>query len=87
MSNNRAVVSDRIASLLIEEVSNICPLCGKFERTGEEMTNHHINHDPSISEYWNLMRICKTCHADLTKHKTDGTREKRVKLKKKENFS
>jgi len=78
----RKPISDYVNSLLLKEVSNICPLCGRFERTNEEFTNHHINHDSSISEYWNLIRICRECHDDLTEFKTDGIREKRVKLVK-----
>ena len=82
----RTAVSDLIASKLVREVVNTCPLCGNFERTGHEFTNHHINHDPSISEYWNLIRICQPCHDDLTKHKNDGTRERRVRLVKRKLF-
>ena len=83
---NRKVVNDFVKSLLKEEVSNVCPLCGNFEKTGSELTNHHINHDPSKSVYWNLIRICAACHEDLTKYKTDGTREKRVKFVKQRLF-
>jgi len=78
----RKPISDYIYSFLSREVSNICPLCGRFEKTNEEFTNHHINHDPSISEYWNLIRVCQNCHDDLNKHRADGIREKRVKLVK-----
>ncbi len=82
----RTTISDNVKSFLQEEVANCCPLCGKFERTGAEMTNHHINHDPSISEYWNLIRVCKRCHKDLTKYRNDGERECRVKRVKRHLF-
>ena len=83
---NRQPISDQTNSLLIEEVSNCCPLCGKFEKTGKDFTRHHINHDTSKSEYWNLIRICQDCHNDLSKNKTAGTRERRVKLVKRSLF-
>ncbi len=79
MANKRAVIPDLISSMLQVEVGNRCPLCGVFERTGNEFTDHHINHDPSISEFWNLIQICQPCHDDLTKNKNDGTRLKRVR--------
>ena len=72
--------------MLQSEVANCCPLCGNFEKTGQELTNHHINHDPSISEYWNLIRICQTCHDDLSDNRNDGVRERRVKLVKRKLF-
>ncbi len=86
MSKQRKPVPDSVESLLREEVSNRCPLCGDFEKTGEDLTNHHINHDSSLSEYWNLIRICTTCHKEHTKYKTDGVRERRVGLVKRKLF-
>lgn len=86
MSSKRRAVSDRTRSLLKEEVSNVCPLCGRFERTGDEFTAHHINHDPGVSEYWNLVLLCSDCHDDLSKHRTDGTRGRRVRLVKRRLF-
>ncbi len=82
----RAPISDRTKSMLQREVVNSCPLCGNFERTGEEFTNHHINHDSSISDYWNLIRICQTCHDDLTANRNDGIRERKVKQVKRNLF-
>lgn len=82
----RTPISDRVNSMLQVEITNRCPLCGAFERTGSELTNHHINHDSSVSEFWNLIRICQKCHDDLTHNKTDGTRLKRVQLVKRRLF-
>ena len=82
----RKEISDHINSMLVREVGNRCPLCGNFERTGNELTNHHINHDSSCSVYWNLIRICQICHADLTKHRNDGIRERRIRLVKRKLF-
>ncbi|PIR21048.1 MAG: hypothetical protein COV45_02650 [Deltaproteobacteria bacterium CG11_big_fil_rev_8_21_14_0_20_47_16] len=82
----RSAISDHVNSMLQREIGNICPLCGTFEKTGNDFTNHHINHDPSVSEYWNLIKICENCHADLTKHKADGVRLRRIKLVKKKLF-
>lgn len=82
----RRTISDFINSQLSLEVSNRCPLCGIFERTGNDFTNHHINHDPSVSEYWNLIRLCQSCHNDLTENRNDGVRERRVKLVKRQLF-
>jgi hypothetical protein len=74
----RAPISDYVESYLKMEIVNRCPICGKFEKPDDPFTNHHINHDPSISEYWNLIRTCQSCHDDLTKFKEDKSREKRV---------
>lgn len=86
MSVRRQPVSDRVNSLLVEEVSNICPICGQFEKTGKKFTNHHINHDPGISEYWNLIKICQSCHNDFEKNKNDGGRDRRIHLVKRRLF-
>lgn len=82
----RNTISDYVRSLLKSETVNRCPLCGSFEGTTEEFDNHHINHDSSVSEYWNLIRLCRACHDDLTKYKQDGTRERRVRQVKKDLF-
>ena len=82
----RTVISDYVNSLLLAEIINRCPLCGRFEGTIDTFTNHHINHDSSASEYWNLIRICKICHGDLTKHRQDGHRERKVRQIKKDLF-
>jgi hypothetical protein len=82
----RKIISDYIESLLKAEIVNRCPLCGKFERTIENFTNHHINFDSSVSEYWNLIRICWDCHEDLNSHKEDGKRLRKIKQIKKDLF-
>ena len=76
--SDRRVISDYVNSLLLEEVTNRCPLCGKFEGTLDRFTNHHINHDSSKYEYWNLIRICKPCHAKIEKYKNDGRRDRKL---------
>lgn len=75
---DRSVISDYVSSLLLEEVTNRCPLCGRFEGTLDRFTNHHINHDPLVSEYWNLIRICRPCHTKIEKHKHDGRRDRKL---------
>jgi len=82
----RKIISDYIESLLNAEVVNRCPLCGKFEGTKDSFTNHHINFDSSISEYWNLIRICWDCHSDINDHKEDGKRLRKIKQIKKDLF-
>ena len=82
----RRVISDYVNSFLLAETVNRCPLCGRFEGTVDTFTNHHINHDSSVSEYWNLIRICRTCHGDLTKNRQDGKRERKVRQIKKDLF-
>ena len=82
----RSTISDHIESVLKAEIINRCPVCGKFEGTLDKFTNHHINHDPSISEYWNLIRICKKCHEDINKHKDDAKRDRKIKQIKKDLF-
>jgi len=61
-------------------------MCGKFEKTGEQFTNHHINHIKSDSHYWNLIRLCKGCHEDITKNKGDCGRDRKIKQIKKDLF-
>ena len=82
----RKVISDYIESLLKAEIINRCPLCGKFEGTLDKFTNHHINFDRSISEYWNLIRICWKCHENINNHKEDGKRLRKIKQIKKDLF-
>ena len=83
---NRSVISDYVNSLLKAESVNRCPLCGQFEGTTEKFDSHHINHDSSVSEYWNLIRLCRSCHEQLTKYRQDGIRERRVRQVKKDLF-
>jgi len=82
----RKVISDYINSLLMSEICNRCPICGKFEGTTETFINHHINHDSSISEYWNLIRICGKCHNKINKSKYDAIRDRKIKQVKKDLF-
>ncbi len=82
----RQAISDYIESLLKAEILNRFPLCGKFEVTEKPFTNHHINNDSSISEYYNLIRICNLCHDDITEHKADSKRTRKVKQVKKDLF-
>jgi len=84
--SQRKIISDYIESLLKAEIINRCPLCGRFEGTSDKFTNHHINFDNSISEYWNLIRICRKCHDDITKNKEDGKRLRKIKQIKKDLF-
>jgi hypothetical protein len=82
----RSTISDYVNSLLGAETVNRCPLCGKFEGTTDKFNNHHIDHNPSCSEYWNLIRLCDSCHDELTKNKNDGTRERKVRQVKQDLF-
>jgi len=82
----RQIISDYVESILKAEILNRCPLCGRFELTEKPFTNHHINHDSSISEYFNLIRICVNCHNDLTNHKEDTKRTRKVRQVKKDLF-
>lgn len=82
----RKAVSDYIRSSLMMEINNRCPLCGKFEGTKEEFTDHHINHDPLMSEYWNLIRICQRCHDQINNSKQDGKRDRKIRQVKKHLF-
>ena len=70
----------------MSEIVNRCPICGKFEGTTDKFTNHHINFDSSVSEYWNLIRICWECHEITNKHKEDGNRLRKIKQIKKDLF-
>lgn len=81
----RKVISDYVGSLLKAEICNCCPMCGVFEKTGNNFTNHHINNDSCVSEYWNLIRICKECHDEINKGQ-DGVRDKKIRQIKKDLF-
>ena len=83
---SRTTISDYINSLLQAEIVNRCPLCGEFEKTNKPFNNHHINHDPSISEYWNLIKICTTCHNNINDAKDDGKRDRKIRQVKKDLF-
>ena len=78
--SKRKVISDYIESLLKSEIVNRCPICGKLEGTLDNFTNHHINFNSSISEYWNLIRLCWECHEEINKYKEDGKRLRKIKL-------
>lgn len=78
----RKEISDYIKSLLAAEICNRCPICGDFEKTVDTFTSHHINHDNSISEYWNLIRICEQCHKEINSRQ-DGKRDRKIKQIKK----
>lgn len=81
----RQAISDFAASLLGAEVVNRCPLCGAFEGSGSAaFTNHHINGDPSVSEYWNLLRVCRECHD--AQNPQDGGQLRKVKQVKRDLF-
>ncbi len=82
----RKTISDYTESLLKAEITNKCPLCGKFEGTIDKFTNHHINFDNSVSEYWNLIRICWDCHEDINKHREDGKKLRKIRQVKKDLF-
>lgn len=45
-----------------------------------------IYYDSSVSEYWNVIRICKKCHDDINNHKGDGKRLRKIKQIKKDLF-
>lgn len=83
---NRKVVSSYTQSLLKAEIVNRCPLCGAFEETPNAFTNHHIDSDASVSEYWNLIRICWPCHERINEEAEDGTKQRKIKQLKKDLF-
>lgn len=84
----RKGISDDVNSMLQEEVVYVCPLrlsddCERFESLAKPFTNHHINGDSSVSEYWNLIKICEPCHKEIeTKHRNNDAIQRRIKLKK-----
>jgi hypothetical protein len=72
--------------LLKTEIVNRCPLCGRFEETADTFTNHHIDGDRSVSEYWNLIRICSPCHCRINEEREDGKKLRKVRQVKKDLF-
>ncbi len=85
-ASKRKAVSDYVESLLMAEIGNRCPLCGNFEGTSDTFTNHHINHNSSASEYWNLIRICDKCHKKNFMDKDDTKRDRKLRQIKKDLF-
>lgn len=88
-TNFRKAIGDGIGSMLQEEVVCICPLgisktCERFEGLTKPFTNHHINGDNSVSEYWNLIRVCEPCQIEIhEKLRNNGATQKQIRLKKK----
>ena len=82
----RQAISDYAESLLKAEIVNRCPICGTFEETRDTFTNHHIDGDPSVSDYWNLIRICLPCHERIHRVKADGKKLRKIKQIKKDLF-
>jgi len=82
----RRVVSSYTESLLKAEIVNRCPVCGSFEETRAPFTNHHIDGDPAVSDYWNLIRICWSCHERINKQAEDGTKLRKIRQLKKDLF-
>lgn len=76
---DRKPISDWVASLLKDEISGRCPKCGKYEGDSEAFTDHHINGKSSISEYWNLIRLCPVCHQKCEDHKGDAKYVREIK--------
>ena len=61
----REQVAGWIKAVLRDEIMHRCPKCFNFdEHSDEHFQDHHINGDCSISKYWNLIRLCKSCHSE-----------------------
>ena len=87
VEKSRAPISNLIQSLLEDEISRRCPKCGKFEDDiDSHFDNHHINGDASISEYWNLIRLCRPCHDICEENKDKIDYVRRIKRLKKHLF-
>ncbi|KKW39614.1 MAG: hypothetical protein UY85_C0001G0013 [Candidatus Peribacteria bacterium GW2011_GWB1_54_5] len=83
MPQNGAPVSNWVESLLRQEIKGVCPKCGKYESDQSgSFTNHHINGVPSISEYWNLIRLCRGCHDKCENHRGEARYERDIKRMK-----
>lgn len=88
MLGTRQPISDEVVGALKEEVVYVCPLglsdaCDGFEKIETPFTNHHIDLDPSHSDYWNLIRICEPCHKEHNRRGQDGDLQRKIKLRKK----
>lgn len=47
----------------------VCEECGKdCSKNKPELKVHHIDHDPSNSEFYNLKALCRTCHSKIHPH-------------------
>ena len=45
-----------------EEAGWLCIRCGAASEPGYILTVHHLDLDPSNSEWWNLAALCQRCH-------------------------
>lgn len=83
----RSNISDELKSLLRFEISNQCPRCGGFEKEeAQSFQNHHIDGNRSVTEYWNLIRVCETCHHILQRNTANDRFVRDIKQKKKQIF-
>ena len=47
----------------------ICQECGKdCSKNKSELEVHHIDHDPSNSNFYNLKALCRACHSKIHPH-------------------
>ncbi|EJU08779.1 HNH endonuclease [Fusobacterium hwasookii] len=47
----------------------VCEECGKdCSKNNSELEVHHIDHNPSNSNFYNLKALCKTCHSKIHPH-------------------
>ena len=86
--SKRSAIGDGIIGMLKEEVFFICPIqiskdCERFEAVTGSFTNHHINGDPSNSTYWNLIRLCEPCHAEIHSQGNSSKLQRQIRLRKK----
>jgi hypothetical protein len=83
----RRPIGDGIRGMLMEEIVYVCPLglsywCERLEKVETPFTIHHIDGDSSNSEYWNLIRICGTCHEAENGRHQDGDLQRTIRLRK-----
>jgi hypothetical protein len=57
----RVVITQKQRLHLIEQVNNICEKCSMYFKT-KLLEIHHIDNDPSNSDFENLMVVCANCH-------------------------
>ena len=74
--------------MLREEVVHVCPIgisesCERFESLNDPFTHHHINGDSARSEFWNLIRLCKSCHDVIHNiHSNNKKVQRQIRLRK-----
>lgn len=65
----------------LDEYGDACPMCRRQDVSATDFNIHHVIPivEGGTSPPWNLIKICRTCHAVLEFGSTEDAVEKRIK--------